>query len=136
MADLKPCHCGGKPLVRTALMGVPPIVGPVPQAYVECPDCFARGGLHDKQADAVDDWNRRAAPADKQGENVNTRQLFEQTFNAEAIQRGPLTPDMQHYLFAVGVQKGMVEAAKVLDGQWFKTQKDCAEAIRAEAMKL
>lgn len=67
---------------------------------------------------------------------MNLREKLHEKFNVEAIAVEPASEKTQLMLFGIGFREGMVAAAALLDAAWFKTQRDCAEAIRLEAAKL
>ncbi|SOY56823.1 hypothetical protein [Cupriavidus taiwanensis] len=67
---------------------------------------------------------------------MNVRELYERIFNAEEMKKARPTEDMCVWVFAIGVQEGMRQAAKLLDGEWFKTQQECTDAIQRAASKL
>lgn len=67
---------------------------------------------------------------------MNIRERLHEKFNVENIASGPATEKIQLMLFGHGFLEGMLAAAAFLDETWFKTQQECAEAIRREARKV
>lgn len=67
---------------------------------------------------------------------MSTREKLHEKFNVENIASGAATEKIQMMLFGHGFIEGMLAAAALLDETWFKTQQECAEAIRREARKV
>lgn len=67
---------------------------------------------------------------------MNIREKLHEKFNVENIASDPATEKIQLMLFGHGYLEGMLAAASLLDGTWFKTQQECAEAIRREARRI
>lgn len=67
---------------------------------------------------------------------MTIREKLHEKFNVEAISKEPASEATQLMLFGHGFLQGMLAAAALLDETWFKTQQECAEAIRREARKV
>lgn len=67
---------------------------------------------------------------------MNLREKLHEHFNVEKIAAEPASEKTQLMLFGIGYREGMLAAAALLDDTWFKTQQECAEAIRREARKV
>lgn len=67
---------------------------------------------------------------------MTIREKLHEKFDVENIGNGPATEKIQLMLFGHGYLEGMLAAAALLDEAWFKTQQECAEAIRREARKV
>ena len=67
---------------------------------------------------------------------MNIREKLHEKFDVENIASGPATEKIQLMLFSHGYLEGMMAAAALLDETWFKTQQECAEAIRREARRI
>jgi hypothetical protein len=67
---------------------------------------------------------------------VNIKEKLHEQFNVENIAKEPATERTQLMLFGIGYREGMLAAAALLDETWFKTQQDCAEAIKQAARKV
>lgn len=67
---------------------------------------------------------------------MNIREKLHEKFNVEHIASGAATEKIQMMLFGHGFLEGMLAAAALLDETWFKTQQECAEAIRREARQV
>lgn len=67
---------------------------------------------------------------------MTLREKLREHFNVEAITAEPASEKTQLMLFGTGFREGMLAAAALLDETWFKTQQECAEAIRREAGKV
>lgn len=67
---------------------------------------------------------------------MNIREKLHEHFNVEKIVEEPASENTQLVLFGTGFREGMLAAAALLNETWFKTQQECAEAIRREAMQV
>lgn len=67
---------------------------------------------------------------------MNIRERLHEKFDVENIASGAATEKIQLMLFGHGYLEGMLAAAALLDDTWFKTQQECAEAIRREARRI
>lgn len=67
---------------------------------------------------------------------MSVKEILHEQFNVEKIASEPATERIQLMLFGIGYREGMLAAAAILEADWFKTQQDCAEAIKKEARKV
>ena len=67
---------------------------------------------------------------------MTIRGKLHEKFDVENIAPGPATEKIQLMLFGHGYLEGMLAAAALLDETWFKTQQECAEAIRRKARRI
>lgn len=67
---------------------------------------------------------------------MSVKEKLHQQFNVEKIASEPATERTQMMLFGIGYREGMLAAAAILEADWFKTQQDCAEAIKQAARKM
>lgn len=67
---------------------------------------------------------------------MNIKEKLHEQFNVEKIASEPATERIQLMLFGIGYGEGMLAAAEILEADWFKTQQDCAEAIKHAARKV
>lgn len=67
---------------------------------------------------------------------MNIRERYDEIFNESAMHTIAMDEKTRRWIFTIGFQEGMREAARVLEREWFKTQEDCGKAIRSAAGKL
>lgn len=67
---------------------------------------------------------------------MKIRERLHEKFDVEKIASEPASERTQMLLFGHGFIEGLLAAAALLDETWFKTQQECAEAIRREARQV
>lgn len=67
---------------------------------------------------------------------MKLRERLHDNFDVEKIAREPADERTQLLLFGIGYCEGMLAAAALLEETWFKTQQECAEAIRRAARNV
>lgn len=123
MADLKPCpFCGSDEITVGSFASAE-----FERHYVKCEECDCAAQGHDCEADAIAAWNRRAAPADKQGGGLSGEEvdwLVREWFGRDAIVENGLYNVHRFREFARAVLARVAPSGEPVAWKWRRHKVD------------